>query len=370
MEQTIYSQIVVPVVKFLKGHLTKHLGYVIFSSKYVRAMKEQLRVLKNTRDDVEKQKETNNMDNKEIPVGVSVWLNAVETFKNEVESISSEGYGCLNIKMRHKTGKKACEATEMIKRFTKEKKEFEWTNAPIPTGRVYSKPVTSTPSSHGVNFKSRDRPFNEALKWLQQDNNKSQVIALCGMGGVGKTTMMEQLRTVANDKNMFDYIVLVVIGRTPNMYSNQNDIAICLAGKGLIEATIPGRADDLCKKFTQILEVKKDGILFILDDVWEKIELKDIGLTSPIPNGLKLLLTSKLSHICKQITVSAHLVFEEVKVNVLEEDEARNLFFGITNFSEEDERYAIGCEIVEKCGRLPLAINIIGTTLHSQTKSN
>ncbi|KAD7477064.1 hypothetical protein E3N88_00200 [Mikania micrantha] len=370
MEQTIYSQIVVPVVKFLKGNLTKHLGYVIFSSKYVRAMKEQLSVLKNTRDDIEKQKEANNMDNKEIPVGVSVWLNAVETFKNEVESISSEGYGCLNIKMRHKTGKKACEATEMIKRFTIEKNGFEWTNAPIPTGRVYSKPVTSTPASHGVNFKSRDRPFNEALKWLQQDNNKSQVIALCGMGGVGKTTMMEQLKMVANDKNMFDYIVPVVIGRTPNMYSIQNDIAIRLAGKGLVEATIPERADDLCKKFKEILEVKKSRILFILDDVWEKIELKEIGLTSPIPNGLKLLLTSRLSHICKQIAVSAHLVFEEVKVNVLEEDEARNLFFGITNVSKQDERYAIGCKIVEKCGRLPLAINIIGTTLHSQSKSN
>ncbi|KAD7476998.1 hypothetical protein E3N88_00134 [Mikania micrantha] len=386
MEQTIYSQIVVPVVKFLRGNLTKHLGYVIFSSKYVKAMKEQLSVLKNTRDDVEKQKETNNMDNKEIPVGVSVWLNAVATFKNEVESISSEGYGCLNIKMRHKTGKKACEATEMIKRFTIEKNGFEWTNAPIPTGRVYSKPVTSTPASHGVNFKSRDRPFNEALKWLQQDNNKSQVIALCGMGGVDKTTMMEQLKMVANDKNMFDYIVPVVIGRTPNMYSIQNDIAIRLAGKGLVEETIPERADDLCKKFKEILEVKKSRILFILDDVWEKIELKEIGLTSPIPNGLKLLLTSRLSHICKQIAVSAHSVFEEVKVNVLEEDEARNLFFGITDVSKEDERYAIGydfrrlCEdkrasyqkrfLVVKCGRLPLSINIIGTTLHSQSKSN
>ncbi|KAD7477051.1 hypothetical protein E3N88_00187 [Mikania micrantha] len=280
MEQTIYSQIVVPIVKFLKGHLTKHLGYVIFSSKYVRSMKKQLSVLEKSRDKVEKQKEKNNRDNKEIPDGVPDWLNDVETFKNEVESISSEGYGCVNIKMRYKTGKKACEATEMIKRFTIEKNEFEWTNAPIPTG---IRAINSTPSNHGVNFKSRDRQFNEALKWLQQDNNKSQVIALCGMGGVGKTTMMEQLRMVANDKNMFDYIVPSFI------------------------------------KWTQVI-----------------------------------------AHI------KTHL--EKIEVDVLEEEEARNFFLINTNVSEEDDRYDIGCKIVEKCGRLPLAIKIIGTALHSQTK--
>ncbi|KAL8245650.1 hypothetical protein R6Q59_006866 [Mikania micrantha] len=368
MEQTIYSQIVVPIVKFLKGHLTKHLGYVIFSSKYVRSMKKQLSVLEKSRDKVEKQKEKNNRDNKEIPVGVSVWLNAVETFKNEVESISSEGYGCLNIKMRHKTGKKACKATEMIKDLTTENNAFVWTDAPIPTGIVDSRPATSTTSPHGVNFKSRYRQFNEALKWLQQDNNKSQVIALCGMGGVGKTTMMEQLRMVANDKNMFDYIVPVVIGRTPNMYHIQNDIAVRLAGKGLVEATISERAENLCKKIKNILEVEKKRILVILDDVWEKIELKEIGLTSPLSNGLKLLLTSRLSDICKQIAVSACSTFEKVEVDVLEEEEAQNFFFINTNISEEDDRYDIGCKIVEKCGRLPLAIKIIGTALHSQTK--
>ncbi|KAL8245681.1 hypothetical protein R6Q59_006897 [Mikania micrantha] len=368
MEKTIFSQIVVPVVNFLTCHITKHLGYIICSSKHVTDMKENLRGLRNARDDVKNKMTTNKMDNKEIPAGIPRWVNDVKNFKKEVESISSEGYGCLNIKMRHRAGRKACEATKRIKRFIKEKNEFEWNNAPIPTGKVDSKPATSTPSSHGVVFKSRDRPFNKALEWLQQDNNMSQVIALCGMGGVGKTTMMEQLKMVAKHKKMFDYIVPVVIGRTPNMCSIQNDIALRIAGKGLVEATKSERANSLCKKIKNILEVEKKRILVILDDVWEKIELKEIGLTSPLSNGLKLLLTSRDSDICKQIAVSAHSVTNVVEVDVLKEEEARNLFFSITNVSEEDDRYAIGCKIVEKCGRLPIAINIIGTTLHSREK--
>ncbi|KAL8245686.1 hypothetical protein R6Q59_006902 [Mikania micrantha] len=281
--------------------------------------------------------------------------------------------------------------------------------------RANSKSETSTPSSHGVNFKSRDKSFNKALKWLEQDNNKSQVIALCGMGGAGKTTMMEQLRMVANDKNMFDYIVPVVIGRepnidsiqndieirltgnrpveitveeranglckkfkhilelkteannqkmfdyivpvdigrTPNMHSIQNDISIRLSGEGLVEANITERADHLREKFKEHLEVQKKRILVTLDDVWEKIELKEIGLTSPLPNGLKLLLTSRLSDTCKQIAVSACSTFEEVEIGVLEK------------VSKEDDLYKIGCQIIEKCGGLPLAIKIMGKTLHS-----
>ncbi|KAD7476988.1 hypothetical protein E3N88_00124 [Mikania micrantha] len=367
MEQNLIQGIVAPAVKKSLDHITKHLGYFICSSKHVNGMKQQMRILENTKVDVKKRMERNTLNNKEIPAGVPGWVIKVETLK-QVESISSEGYGCLNIKMRYRAGKKACEATERIKDLTTENNAFVWTDAPIPTGRVDSKSATSTPSSHGVNFKSRDRSFNEALKWLQQDNNESQVIALCGMGGVGKTTMMEQLITVAKDKKMFDYIVSVVIGRTPNMHSIQNDIVLHIASEGLVEATIPVRADRLREKFKKHLEEKKKRILFILDDVWKKIELKDIGLTSPLPNGLKLFLTSRDSDICRQIAVSAHsqTSFKVVEVEVLTEEEAQHLFFKITNVSKEDNRYDIGCQIVEKCGRLPLAINIIGTALHSR----
>ena len=42
-----------------------------------------------------------------------------------------------------------------------------------------------------------------------------------------------------------------------------------------------------------------------MDDVWEKVELKDIGL-SPLPNGVKLLLTSRDENVCTKIVVEAN----------------------------------------------------------------
>ncbi|KAJ0705033.1 putative P-loop containing nucleoside triphosphate hydrolase, leucine-rich repeat domain superfamily [Helianthus annuus] len=368
MEQT--SQIVGPVVNILTTHIAKQLGYVTSSSKYVRDMSNKMTVLEGKRVDVEKHKHANIINNKETPARVEGWLGDVENVKKEVQSISSNVIGCLNIKMRYRLGRNAFNTIKEIERLISE--EIYWRDANIPVGRVNSESVSwSAPSASGEitqsDFKSRDKTFKDALRFLQQDDKTSQVIALCGMGGVGKTTMMEQLKTVAHDKKMFDWIVKVVIGNNPNMLSIQNDIALC-TGEVLPEATKAARAEHLCRRFKKILEDGKNKILVILDDVWEKVELKDIGLTVPLPNGVKLLLTSRDSNICTQIAASVDLVLRLVSVDVLEEAEAQGLFSQITGLSKEDDQdlYQIGCDIVKKCGRLPLAIKLIGTTLKHQ----
>nr|GEU74255.1 hypothetical protein [Tanacetum cinerariifolium] len=54
-----------------------------------------------------------------------------------------------------------------------------------------------------------------------------------------------------------------------------------------------------------------------------------------------------------------------VRVDVLKEGEARYLFCRIAEISAENDRglYQIGCDIVKKCGHLPLAIKLIAATL-------
>ncbi|KAJ0466363.1 putative P-loop containing nucleoside triphosphate hydrolase, leucine-rich repeat domain superfamily [Helianthus annuus] len=370
MENFVFEQVVSPIVESLTGHIKKHLGYATCSTRHVKNMEERKKVLENASADVKKLMETNIINGKEIPTGVPGWLNDVEDLKEKVESISGDRIGCLNMKMRYQAGRKACEYTETIEELITKNSGFIWTNALKPTGIVNSQPTSSTtsmPSPVGDVFKSRDKPFNDALKFLQQDNNKSQVIALSGMGGIGKTTMMEQLKVDKNVTKLFDYIVKVAIGRDPNMLSIQNDIALCLGGEGLPEAIQTSRADNLCTKFKTILEKEKKKILVILDDVWEKLNLQDIGLTSPLPEGVKLFLTSRDSNICKQIAADARSTFQEVKVDVLEEAEAKKFFFQITEVLEDDhDKYRTGCNIVKKCGCLPLAIKLIALTLKSQ----
>ncbi|KAM0024914.1 putative P-loop containing nucleoside triphosphate hydrolase, leucine-rich repeat domain superfamily [Helianthus debilis subsp. tardiflorus] len=366
MEQIIYDQVVAPVVKFMTSHITKHLGYVICSTKHVTGMSEKLSRLVATSTDVIDHKNRNEINDKEIPARVEAWLGEVEKVKHEVESISNDDIGCLHMKNRYRAGRNASKATMRIQELIKENSEITWTDAPLATGRATSS-TTSTPLSSspgGDDFKSREVPFNDALKLLQQDDNKSQVIALCGMGGVGKTTMMEQLKKVAKNKKMFDFVVKVIVGQNPNMLSIQDDIAIQIGGEGIREATV--KADRLRTKFENTLEDGKKKILVILDDVWQKVDIKDIGLTSPLPKGVKLLLTSRDSKVCK-LTADTSL-FQVVQVNELSDVEAQKFFSEYAGVSKEhdQDRFQIGCHIVKKCGNLPLAIKLIGTTLKSE----
>lgn len=65
---------------------------------------------------------------------------------------------------------------------------------------------------------------NFYLKALEP-NNTSHMIALCGIGGVGKTTMMQRLKKVAKKNKMFNYMVKVVIGEKTDSIAIQQAIA-------------------------------------------------------------------------------------------------------------------------------------------------
>ncbi|CAI9270318.1 unnamed protein product [Lactuca saligna] len=335
--------------------------------KYVRNMNTKIKLLDDISCDVKKHMETNNRSNLEIPTHVPGWLEEVEKTKEKAQSILSIGNGCCNLKMRYRAGRKAFKTTEEMESLIDENSKITWSDAQRPLGKVNSKIASSSAPSDGESqnhFKSREKSFKDAFKSLQQDH-KSKVIAICGMGGVGKTTMMEQLKKTAEDKKFFDWIVKVVIGQKTNMLSIQQDVAEYM-GTSLTETSVAARADRLRITFGKMSE-KKEKLLVILDDVWETIELKDIGL-SPLPNSFKLLLTSRNESICKQIAVEANSESTLVRVDVMEEPEAQNFFWQITGVSKQHdmELNQIGSEIVRRCGFLPLAIKLIAKTLQFQ----
>ncbi|CAH1435270.1 unnamed protein product [Lactuca virosa] len=363
----LVSAIISPIVESLIAPVKKQLGYLFSSTKHVRNMNTKIKLLDDTSRDVKKHMETNNRSNLEIPTHVTGWLEEVEKTKEKAQSIPSIGSGCCNLKMRYRVGKKAFKTTEEMESLIDENSKIIWTNAQKPLGKVNSKIASGSAPSDGESqnhFKSREKSFKDAFKSLQQDDT-NKVIALCGMGGVGKTTMMEELKKTAEDKKIFDWIVKVVIGQKTNMLSIQQDVAEYM-GASLTETSVAARADRLRITFGNLPEGKRK-VLVILDDVWETIDLKDIGL-SPLPNSFKLLLTSRNESICKQIAVEANSESTLVRVDVMEEPEAQNFFWQITGVSKQHdmELNQIGSEIVRRCGFLPLAIKLIAKTLQFQ----
>nr|XP_043631560.1 probable disease resistance protein At4g27220 [Erigeron canadensis] len=362
------SAIVGPVVESLLVPVKKHLGFLLSSEKHVSNMSTRMKKLHDTRVGVKGHMETNNRCNLEIPTGVLDWLEAVEKTEEDAERISSNVHGCFNLKKRYRTGRKAFKIAREIEGLIKDNTDTSWSDAPKPLGKVSSKKASTSAPSDGDDahnfFNSRDKIFKEALGFLQQDH-KAQVVALCGMGGVGKTTMMEQLKKAVEDKKMFDWVVKVVIGEKMNTFYIQQTVAEYLQIP-LTETSTTARADRLRVTFGNISQERKQKVLVILDDVWEKAELKDIGLC-PLPNGSKLLLTSRNENVCTQIVAEDDLDLRVVRVDVMEELEANNFFFHISKVSDPDLK-EMGVKIVKRCGFLPLAIKLIATNLRSKEK--
>ncbi|KAL4579075.1 hypothetical protein LXL04_015210 [Taraxacum kok-saghyz] len=185
------------------------------------------------------------------------------------------------------------------------------------------------------------------------------------MGGVGKTTMMRRLRNVVHEKKMFNFIVEAVIGEHTDPIAIQDAIADYL-GVMLSEKTKSARADKLRHGFNDKSDGGKNKFLVILDDVWQSIDMEDIGL-SPLPNqgvNFKVLLTSRDRHVCTIMGVDGNSIFN---VKLLTEAESQSLFWRFVDRSDP-ELHNIGEDIVRKCCHLPIAIKTMACTLRDKSK--
>ncbi|XP_023760075.1 uncharacterized protein LOC111908479 isoform X2 [Lactuca sativa] len=358
------NEIMKQVVPILMIPINRYLRYLILCTKYMRDMGIKIIELNAAKVGVEEKTRHNISNNLEVPAQVKGWLDDVGKINAQVENVPNNIGSCFNLKIRHTAGRSAVEISEEIDSVMRRYKEINWADHPIPPGRVHSmKSSTSTLSTKHNDFQSRELTFTKALKALDP-NHKSHMIALCGMGGVGKTTMMQRLKKVAKEKRMFSYIIEAVIGEKTDPISIQEAISYYL-GVELNANTKSVRADMLRQGFKAKSDVGKDKFLIILDDVWQSVDLEDIGL-SPFPNqgvNFKVLLTSRDRHICTVMGVEGHSIFN---VGLLTEAESKRLFWQFVEGSDP-ELHKIGEDIVSKCCGLPIAIKTMACTLRDKS---
>ncbi|KAK0601233.1 hypothetical protein LWI29_022360 [Acer saccharum] len=112
---------------------------------------------------------------------------------------------------------------------------------------------------------------------------------------------------------------------------------------------------------SKILESRKRLVL-ILDDVWKRFFLQDVGIPEPtISNGCKLVLTTR------SIELALSMGCEAIRVTPLSDGDALNLFL---NHSGHDVYVptleSTLKEVLKQCAGLPLAIIIIGSSMRGE----
>ncbi|KFK43490.1 hypothetical protein AALP_AA1G131900 [Arabis alpina] len=200
---------------------------------------------------------------------------------------------------------------------------------------------------------------NNARKGMEERVN---IVGLYGMGGVGKTTLLKQINNKFSEiGGRFDVVIWVVVSKNVAVHRIQGDIAkkLGLGGKEWDEKNDNERALDI----HNVLKRKK--FVLILDDIWEKVNLNEIGVPNPgRKNGCKVAFTTRNRDVCGRMGVD-----DPIQVRCLATNEAWDLFekkVGKNTLGSHQDIPKLARKVAEKCRGLPLALNVIGETMASK----
>ncbi|KAK3424150.1 hypothetical protein EUGRSUZ_F00954 [Eucalyptus grandis] len=187
---------------------------------------------------------------------------------------------------------------------------------------------------------------NIKLIWDCLKENHVCKLGIYGMGGVGKTTIMMHIHNRLLNDATFDGVVFITVSKDFSIYKLQSDIG---------EALKCG--------IKEHLERKKNCVL-ILDDVWEHLDLEELGI--PIrAHGFEFILTTRSFDVCCQMQYQ-----EKIKIKPLSQEEAESLF--LEELGPEMplnlEIEAIVKSIVKECAGLPIGVITMARSMRGVTE--
>uniref|UniRef100_A0A0E0LXF7 Uncharacterized protein n=1 Tax=Oryza punctata TaxID=4537 RepID=A0A0E0LXF7_ORYPU len=205
----------------------------------------------------------------------------------------------------------------------------------------------------------RAKEKSDIIKLItNQDSQQSQMISVWGMGGLGKTTLVQDIYRNQEVRETFVMRACLTVLRPFNCAQ-------------LIKSLAKQFGDENATDLTKLLEGKR--YLVVLDDLWNTKEWDDITRYLPNNAGSCIIVTTREESIAKHCSNERNSTYT-YQLGRLENDQAHDLFTKKV-FKEADweEKYPelVGLTepILKKCGGLPLAIVTIGGFLANQPKS-
>ncbi|XP_056165416.1 putative disease resistance RPP13-like protein 1 [Syzygium oleosum] len=232
---------------------------------------------------------------------------------------------------------------------------------------AYSRLDRRPPTTDGTElcFISREDEKRQILEWLTRiEDDRTcvdlEVIAIVGMGGVGKTALAQQVyhddSLTYNEKawacvsDNFD-----VLSITKSILEMTNRHLSC-EGK-----TLNWLQDELKKN----LSGKK--FLVVLDDIWNENYDNWTTLLKPFQSGEK---GSKIIITTRHLDIALMAHARPITLEVLSPDACMTLFafhaLGVLNFDGRTDLEVLGWKIVEKCKGLPLAVKALAGLLRTK----
>ncbi|KAL7591514.1 hypothetical protein Lser_V15G33191 [Lactuca serriola] len=224
--------------------------------------------------------------------------------------------------------------------------------------------LVSTPA-HLIGMDTRAVGINT---WLKNEQSGANVLAICGMGGSGKTTLAQFIYN-SNRQNFESSSYLEEIGK----HSKQSDGLLGLQKQLLTDILGGSNIGSISsvsagtRKVEDALQVKR--ALIILDDIDENDQLDALLGTRASHTQSKIIITTRLLDISAWFR-SISWRCEVQKSELLNDDESLQLLsfhaFGSKIPMEGFKELAV--QLAEYCGGNPLALKVLGSSLFSDAE--
>ncbi|XP_028780987.1 probable disease resistance protein At4g27220 [Neltuma alba] len=355
---SIVAKVAEPIVDYTVAPIARQVGYLIFYEDNFKNLKDQAAVLKRAKDTICDEVEAKRKSAHQICDDAQNWLNKADKIIEEVEKVGNDpchkNAGCCrwpfpDLKSRHQLSRKAKKMAGDVAEVMQGKDNIRRLTF-LPDLEV----VGSTSAASIEKLGSRKKMKEEIILALK-DPNFSR-IGVYGLGGVGKTTLVEEIARQVKDHKLFDEVVMVNISQTAELERIQREMADLL-GLRFEETSIPGRAFRLRQRLTY-----GKSILVILDDIWDVLKLEKLGIHLNDQKVCKLLLTSRNQEILRKMKTQ-----KDFLIDVLNEDEAWILFEDMVGDVVKDvSLHDVAIQVAQKCAGLVVLIVTVARALKSK----
>ncbi|XP_061971522.1 probable disease resistance protein At4g27220 isoform X1 [Populus nigra] len=351
----IVISIVAKVAELLVVPIKRQIGYVIDCNTNIQNLKNEVEKLTYAKTRVIHSIEEAISKGEEIEVDVENWLGSVDgVIEGGCGVVGDESSKkcfmglCPDLKIRYRLGKAAKEELTVVVDLQEKGKFDRVSYRAAPSGIGPFKDYEA--------FESRNSVLNDIVDALKDGD--VNMVGVYGMGGVGKTTLVNKVAEQVKEGRLFDKVVLALVSPTPDIRRIQGEIADGL-GLKLDAETDKGRASQLCRGLKKVTTV-----LVILDDIWKELKLEDVGIPSGSDHeGCKILMTSRNKNILSR-EMGANRNFQ---IQILPVREAWNFFEKMVGVTVKNPSVQlVAAEVAKRCAGLPILLATVARALKNE----
>ncbi|KAM3318501.1 hypothetical protein ACQJBY_035956 [Aegilops geniculata] len=253
-----------------------------------------------------------------------------------------------------------------IKKVQELKDSYKLNDAPpSTTGHLAVDPRLQAVFAEKAHIVGLEGPRNDLAKWMVEEGNNSngcKVLSIVGFGGLGKTTLANEV--YQKIKADFQCTAFVSVSQKPDIKKIIKDVISQVSrGDGSTKDTSDWDASKFIAKLRELLQDKR--YLIFIDDVWSIQAWNIIKCAFPENNcSSRVIATTRIIDVAKACCPTTDDRMFEMKP--LSDVNSRRLFFKRIFGSDDccpNMLNEVSNEILKRCGGLPLAIISISALL-------